>query len=87
MPKTKKLIHIHAKCDAFEIFEVVPENEAVNRLIGIRNNFIYCNERGVSTDQKKQNKLRRRRGTGYLISHKDHLIVKTRVVNPELQFH
>lgn len=35
----EKIIHIHAKCEAFEIFEQVPEKEAVRRLINIRANF------------------------------------------------
>lgn len=35
----EKIIHIHAKCEAFEIFEQVPEVQAVQRLINIRNNF------------------------------------------------
>lgn len=35
----KSLIHIHAKCDQFEIFEVVPESKAVRRLVSIRNLF------------------------------------------------
>lgn len=34
-----KYIHIHAKCDAFEIFEQVCESKAVRRLINIRTNF------------------------------------------------
>lgn len=35
----EKIIHIHAKCEAFEIFEQVPEKKAVRRLINIRANF------------------------------------------------
>jgi len=35
----EKFIHIHAKCNAFEIFEQVPEKRAVQRLIKIRRNF------------------------------------------------
>jgi len=41
MSKNKKLIHIHAKCNAFEVYEVVPENKAVQRLVRIRNNFKF----------------------------------------------
>ncbi len=32
----KRIIHIHAKCDQFEIFEVIPERKAVCRLLRIR---------------------------------------------------
>lgn len=35
----KKVIHIHAKCPAFEIFEQVPENKAVKRLENILENY------------------------------------------------
>lgn len=67
MSKNKKLIHIHAKCDAFEIYEVVEEKRAVPRLQKIRNMAIWSeNHRKASI------------GT---------LIVKTGVVNPELNFH
>lgn len=82
MPKPVKLIHIHAKCDAFEIFEVLPESKAVNRLIKIRENFTYIKERGMTATQKR-NRSRFRRP----FLNTDNLIVKTRVVNPELQFH
>ena len=34
-----KQIHIHAKCPAFEIFEIVPEGKAVARLVDIRDGF------------------------------------------------
>ena len=34
-----KQIHIHAKCPAFEIFEIVPESKAVSRLKSIRKTF------------------------------------------------
>lgn len=36
----KKIIHIHAKCNAFEIFEQVSEDIAVQRLTDIRDGFI-----------------------------------------------
>ena len=32
----KNMIHIHAKCDAFEFFELIPEKKAVARLNRIR---------------------------------------------------
>lgn len=38
----EKFIHIHAKCNAFEIFEQVPEKKAVQRLTRIRRNFEWC---------------------------------------------
>jgi hypothetical protein len=62
-----KIIHIHAKCDAFEIWEQVPEKKAVQRLIKIRNNFKWWSNRGHPYDA-------------------GNLVVKTIVVNPELQF-
>lgn len=36
----EKFIHIHAKCNAFEIFEQVPEKKSFSRLIKIRNMFL-----------------------------------------------
>jgi hypothetical protein len=41
----EKIIHIHAKCRAFEIFEQVPEKKAVRRLNSIRNNFTHLKKR------------------------------------------
>jgi len=35
----EKMIHIHAKCDQFEIFEIVPEKKCVQRLKTIRDMF------------------------------------------------
>lgn len=35
----EKQIHIHAKCPAFEIFEIVPESKAVSRLSRIKKTF------------------------------------------------
>lgn len=63
---TKRLIHIHAKCNAFEVFEVVPEKKAVSRLNRIKRNFIFAQ--------------------GHFLT-SDHLVVKTGVVNPELNLH
>ena len=60
-----KFIHIHAKCEAFEIFEQVEEKKAVSRLIKIRNNFRWSRNRPSFGN--------------------DHLVVKTIVINPELQ--
>lgn len=37
----ERFIHIHAKCEAFEIFEQVPEKKAELALKKIRNNFIW----------------------------------------------
>ena len=56
---SKQLIHIHAKCDKFEIFEIKPANKAVQRLIKIRDLF-----------------------TG--LKYAGNLVVKTVVINPEL---
>lgn len=36
----KKIIHIHAKCGVFEIFEQVPEGKAVSRLESIKKRFL-----------------------------------------------
>lgn len=48
----EKIIHIHAKCEAFEIWEQVPEKRVVSRLINIRKNFVnlknrtwFCNDK------------------------------------------
>ena len=41
----EKIIHIHAKCEAFEIWEQVPEKRAVRRLINIRKNFTNLKNR------------------------------------------
>lgn len=41
----EKIIHIHAKCEAFEIWEQVPEKKAVRRLINIRKNFTNLKNR------------------------------------------
>lgn len=41
----KKIVHIHAKCNAFEIYEQIPEEKAVNRLIRIRRNFEWFKNR------------------------------------------
>lgn len=62
----QKIIHIHAKCDAFEFYEQIPENKAVQRLNTIKRNFLWSAQRSDKTDS---------------------LSVKTRVVNPELQFY
>jgi len=41
----EKFIHIHAKCEAFEIFEQVPEKKAELALKKIRNNFTWSKSR------------------------------------------
>jgi hypothetical protein len=41
----ERFIHIHAKCEAFEVFEQIPEGKAVNRLIKIRRNFEWSKNR------------------------------------------
>jgi len=48
----EKFIHIHAKCNAFEIYEQVPEVKAVNRLIRIRNSFKWANGRPNNINDK-----------------------------------
>ena len=42
-----KYIHIHAKCNAFEIFQQVPEKIAVNTLTKIRKNFLSLKRRHI----------------------------------------
>lgn len=32
----QRIVHIHAKCDAFEVWEHIAENKAIRRLIQIR---------------------------------------------------
>ena len=44
----KKYIHIHAKCQAFEIFELVSESKATDRLIKIRETFKSSREKFIS---------------------------------------
>lgn len=39
----KKLIHIHAKCDAFEIWEIKTEKQSQKRLIAINGMFLFAN--------------------------------------------
>jgi hypothetical protein len=52
MPAKKKnktearIIHIHAKCSAFEFFEQLPENKAEGRLIDIRDGYQKLNYHG-----------------------------------------
>lgn len=48
----KRLIHIHAKCESFEIFEQVPEKIAVKRLTNIRNSFSSLKSRVGRGDDK-----------------------------------
>ena len=48
----EKIIHIHAKCKSFEIFEQVPEKKAVRRLVNIRKNFINLKNRIVFYDDE-----------------------------------
>ena len=40
-----KYIHIHAKCNSFEIFEQVTEKKAVGRLRDIKTNFSALKQR------------------------------------------
>lgn len=70
----KKIIHIHAKCEAFEIWEQVPENKSVSRLITIKNMFNSIGSFGDTVSTK----VFRLGG--------DKLVVNTRVVNPEFDF-
>lgn len=44
----EKYIHIHAKCQAFEIFELVSESNATKRLIQIRETFKSSREKFLS---------------------------------------
>jgi hypothetical protein len=42
-----KVIHIHAKCDAFEIWEHIAESKAYSRLLNIRKAFVqYQSSKG-----------------------------------------
>lgn len=69
----ERIIHIHAKSDRFEIFEQVPEDKSVQRLIQIKNLF-----NGYGKFAKMFRKNTRVNG--------DKLTVTTRLVNPELPF-
>ncbi len=71
-----KIIHIHAKCDQFEIFEQLPENKAVARLRLIKKMFNYTGDLiTVGTKNLGFKKIR---------NDSDKLIVKTKLVNPTL---
>lgn len=91
MSKEKKYIHIHAKCNYFEIFEIVPESRSVERLIKIRNNYLWSKQHhGYFMPKIHKNK---RLKTLYkhgiipkMVDENDKLTVKTCVVNPELPF-
>jgi len=52
-----KFIHIHAKCNAFEIHEQVKEKFAVRRLVNIRENFRILKRRNVSDKLTVSTKL------------------------------
>lgn len=41
----KKYIHIHAKCQAFEIFELVEESKVIKRLKTIRDAFEFSRKK------------------------------------------
>lgn len=47
-----KIIHIHAKCNAFEIFEQVVESKAVYRLNRIKSMFLFAKNRNKMIDDK-----------------------------------
>ena len=49
----KRLIHIHAKSKIYEVFEVVEEDKAVERLENIRDNFLSLNARRGNEDKLK----------------------------------
>ena len=72
----KKVIHIHAKCRSFEIFENVDEDESVSRLKTIRKMF---NSTGTFFRTSKSKATQFRDGD-------DKLVVNTRLVNPEFNF-
>lgn len=42
MSKNKKLIHIHAKCDAFEIWEIKTDKQSAKRVEQIRKLFEFA---------------------------------------------
>ena len=70
----EKIIHIHAKCDAFEIFEQVSEKKSVSRLRTIKNMF-NSTDRFGGLNSKRSFRV-----------NEDKLVVKTCVVNPEFNF-
>lgn len=67
----KQKIHIHAKCNAFEIFEVVDADKAVARLKQIK---------GMSKNRPRIPNFPR---FGPATSN-DKLVVNTRIINPTL---
>lgn len=77
----QRLIHIHAQCDFFEIFEIKPENIAVKRLEAIRKMYL--------DESARKGYLKRRSARMTKLGFKDtveegRLIVKTGVHNPTL---
>lgn len=73
----KKIIHIHAKCKSFEIFENVDEDKSIRRLKTIRDMF---NSTGTFYFKGKKEFGKFRWSDG------DKLVVNTIVVNPEFNF-
>lgn len=69
----ERLIHIHAKCDSFEIFEQLPEEKSFKRLEAIKKMFLYGGE-FVQFGRKKT------------FFPKGNLVVNTILVNPEFPF-
>lgn len=47
----KKIIHIHAKCNAFEFFEQHEEAKAQKRLMQIRKSFLWCLNKARGNDK------------------------------------
>jgi len=84
-----KYIHIHAKCNYFEIFEQVPEKKSVARLVRIRENYLWAKKHNQIILPKRSKSLS---NYSWIISEpkeidqSNMLSVKTCVVNPELPF-
>lgn len=75
-----KYVHIHAKCEYFEIFEQVEESKSVERLLEIKQWFLEQSRK----DEMIQETSNAFTGVSLLYNHAEKLSVKTRLVNPEL---
>ena len=43
--KIEKIIHIHAKCNAFEIHENLPQEKALSKLLSIKDMFLWSKKK------------------------------------------
>jgi hypothetical protein len=77
-----KIIHIHAKCEQFEIFEHQPENKAEARLKQIRELYLKSCTKGEFIPARRVFGKRKKKKFHRLDTNR--LIVNTVLVNPTL---